>query len=148
MTRVDVFQTISPPVASPVETGAATDELLSRCEPDEERLAWDEVIDYRLIEWGRDPSQLDDENFQAPSLEIISLACRVAREMRAAGLPAPLRVVPNGDGGITFEHKAGRVFETIEIDEDGSIELVTFADSKLVFRQRFEFQPSQLDAAD
>ena len=99
-------------------------------------MGWENVIDCQLTKWANDPCQLENDGIEAPSQEIISLACRVALMMRDEGMPPPLRVVPNGDGGITFEREAGLLFETIEIEEDGSVERITFVDSKLASRER------------
>ena len=136
MTRLDTSVTISEPIRSPIETGAADESVLSSGELHQNRMGWQKVIDDRLIEWGKDPSRLEDDGIEAPSRPIIVLACRVARVMRDAGKPPPLRVVPDGDGGIAFEWKDGPASHAIEIEEDGSIEMITFENYRLVSRQR------------
>ncbi|NQT41347.1 MAG: hypothetical protein HQ581_27915 [Planctomycetes bacterium] len=136
MTRLDANtrRTISESVTKPVATGAADESALSSGELQENRIGWKRVIDDQLIEWGMDPDQLEDEGIEAPSRKIISRAWDLARRMRDGGAPPPLRVVPNGDGGITFEWKDGPVFETIELEDDGSIEIIKFVDSEVVSR--------------
>ena len=135
MTRIDMGKTISEFVGSAIETGAGGESVLSSAELNQNQMAWDKVIDEQLIEWARDPGQLEDDGIEPPSRPIISLACELVRTMRDNGCPRPLRVVPNGDGGITFERKDGSLFQAIEIQEDGTIEFTVFENSRLVFRQ-------------
>ena len=56
--------------------------------------------------------------------------------LRDAGWAAPLRVVPDGDGGIAFEHRAGECFESLELTADGQVELIRFLKSKVMQRQQ------------
>lgn len=95
---------------------------------------WTNIINEPLIDWGKDPSQLEDEGIEAPSRALITFVSEYAMCLRRFGWPPPLRVVPSGDGGIVFELKSGPYFQSIEFDEDGTIELITFKDSKLVSR--------------
>ncbi len=138
MAKLDVSQTISESIRSPIETRAVDESVLSSGEFHANQVGWKQVIDDQLIEWGKDPSRLEDDGIEPPSGAIIGLACDLVRTMRDKGLPPPLRVVPDGDGGIAFEWKNGPVFQTIEIEEDGSIELITFENSRLVSRQRIQ----------
>ena len=129
---VDTTGTISGPVSNNIGTRATDEQILSSSELQKNREGWQKLIDHRLIEWGRDPSQLEDDDIEAPSGEIISIACQLAYDMRNNDLPFPTRIVPNGEGGIVFERIDGLVFETMEIDDSGSIESTTFIDSRLV----------------
>lgn len=96
---------------------------------------WRKVINEPLIDWLEDPSQLEDEGIEAPTVAHIKFVSEYAMCLRDRfGWPPPLRVVPSGDGGIVFELKSGPYFQSIEFDEDGTIELITFKDSKLVSR--------------
>jgi hypothetical protein len=127
--------TLSDRAESPVRTRTTGDEELAGSSEEESRNrdAWQRAIDHYLVEWGRDPSQLEDDDFVPPSLEIIRLAIDVAKEAQNAvpPAPAPLRVVPDGEGGIVFERRAGDVFESLEIQADGSIQVDTFRDCRL-----------------
>jgi len=131
MTRIKTAHTVSEPVYD-IGTHAAEDPVLSGSELNCRRDAWDQIIDRYLIEWARYPSRLDDEGVIPPSADIIHRACEIAIDMRDQTLAAPLRVVPNGDGGIVFERREGPIFQTIEIYEDGSVESAAFVDSRLV----------------
>ena len=138
MTRLDTFGTLSESIKSPIETRAVDDSVLSSGEVYQNRLGWDNIIDVQLIEWGKDPSWLEDDGLEPPSRQIIGLACCVAQAMRDEGAPPPLRVVPDGDGGIAFEWKDGTASCAVEIEEDGSVEMITFENSRLVSRQRIQ----------
>ena len=96
---------------------------------------WEEVIDKKFVEWGRNPSQLDDEDLIPPSHDVILLASDLAMWARDHELAHPDRVVPNGDGGIVFERWHDSVSETIEIYNDGTIEFAVYKDSRLLTRR-------------
>jgi hypothetical protein len=98
---------------------------------------WDQIIDAYLVEWGRDPSSLDDGEIIPPSVDTINKACQLAIHYRDNGAPPPLRVVPDADGGIAFERSDGSVFQSLYVLEDGEFELLTFRDCKLIDRQRW-----------
>ena len=117
-----------------VQTGAADDASLAVSAPGREanQEGWQRIIDADLVEWGRDPSQLEDENITAPSRVIIARASALAIGLRDEGWPPPNRVVPSGDGGIVLERWSGSVFESIEVRDDGAIVVSLFEDSRLV----------------
>lgn len=120
-------------VENVVDTHVASEEALIG--PPEFYDRWNEIIFDQLIRWAQNPSQLADEHIELPSARAIDLAIKLAKSMRDNDMLLPLRVVPTGDGGIAFERWHESVFESIEIDEDGSIELMVFEDSKLKLRQ-------------
>ena len=105
-------------------------------ETQKRREAWDSIIDRYLVEWGRDASALEDEGFIPPGLEVVNLACQVAMEFRDEGLPPPIRVAPDGEGGLAFERVDGKVSESLNIYADQTIELLTFDDCRLSGRHR------------
>ncbi len=41
------------------------------------REKWQELIDYRLIEWGRDPDAFKDEGVEPPTAETVGLASQL-----------------------------------------------------------------------
>lgn len=98
------------------------------------RTAWGQVYNGKLIEWGLHPEALLDEEFEPPSSEVIALAANLVRTLRDAGCPAPTRVVPDGEGGVSFERDDGRVFEEIDVLEDRTIDMLVFLDGRLVDR--------------
>jgi hypothetical protein len=97
---------------------------------------WQAILSGRLAEWERDPGRLDDDGVEAPSRETIERAAAVARNLCAAGLPAPHRVAATGDGGVVFARQDGPLFSNIEVTGEGVVELTVFQDARLVSRQR------------
>ena len=128
-------ETISEPGSSVIDTRAVDEDVLSSGESHQERLAWERLIDGQLFGWVRNPEQLEDDDIEAPSRAAISAAYELALKMRDKKDPAPSRIAPDSEGGIVFEHREGRDFQTYEIHEDGSIEYLAFHDSQLVDRQ-------------
>ena len=98
------------------------------------REEWQKLIDCPLRQWQRDPSQLEDDDLQAPSSDAIRQAIRLAERLRDQGLPVPTRVVPDAHAGIVFEREVGRLFESYRISADGSAEFCEFEDCRLVKR--------------
>lgn len=139
MTRCDANPAISAPVRERIEISAADDPTLSG-EPQQERSAWQDVVDYQLLEWANHPLDLEEDGIRTPTHAAIVAACALARQMRDEGKVAPLRVVPDGDGGIVFERgvvceRLGKRYsEAIEIADDGAAEYLRFADCRLVCR--------------
>ena len=138
MTMLDVGDyTITGGLISAVSTAAVDQEALGVVarERGPSQQGWQDVIDKNLVEWGRNPGALDDEGVVPPSRAVINRACLVAIEARDQGEPPPNRVVPNGDGGIVFERWHDSVSQTIEIYNDGTIELAVYKDSCLLTRR-------------
>lgn len=135
MTVLDAQATLSGSVGDVVTTGAAPNHTLVSEQLDCD--AWQHIIDDYLVEWGRDPRQLEDEDIVPPSVAVITLASQIAMKLRDEGCPPPLRVVPDGEGGITFERRTAEVFESLTVNADGSIELTTFMNCQLLRSERF-----------
>jgi hypothetical protein len=102
---------------------------------DHSREAWQRLIDFTLIEWGRDPGQLDDDGIVPPPMSAIQLAISLAKELSRRGLPAATRVVPDAHGGIVFEREGKDTLETIRISADGDAEYCVFRGSRLDHRE-------------
>jgi hypothetical protein len=97
--------------------------------------AWNAIADSQLIAWGRDPGQLEEDGIQAPAEQTIARATELASRLRVQGVPAPTRIVPTGDGGIAFQFEDDSRFTSIEIGDDGVVELYQFEESRLILRQ-------------
>jgi|GEM_PF-1181091 len=139
MSTADLRAFVCPPISEAVRTvdDQATP-LTFRVNPQEleqHRRVWQTVIDQKLIEWGRDPSQLADEWVDPPSNEIITLAIALATQMMIDGLPPPTNVVPDPNGGIVFERCQGDVLEVFRIWDDGVFEYQCFMGTRLVERR-------------
>ena len=109
-------------------------ELIDREQTERNRQEWQTFIDGRLVEWGRDPSALEDEGLVPPSPEVINLACRTAMAFRDEGVVPPTWVVPDGNGGIVFERVEGKFSLSLSIYADLSRELLVFDDCRLSAR--------------
>lgn len=117
-------------------TGAASDEGLATPPPHVDADGWRKVINEPLIDWARNPDQLEDEGILPPSKDVIQLALNFAMYWRDKGSPAPDYVIPDGDGGIVFKRTAGDVTETIEIGAEGTVEIIGFRGHKIIKRKR------------
>ena len=95
---------------------------------------WQKLIDRRLADWQRNPSQLADDELPAPSSETVRLAIQVAECLRDRGTLPPTRIVPDAHAGIVFEREVGRLFESYRISANGEVEFCIFEDCRLVQR--------------
>jgi hypothetical protein len=130
------------PFISPVIPGAVSTSVISevRITPDYERQEgglsrWQALIEDQLLEWDRDPSQLEDDETQSPSRELIARAISLASLLRRGNYAAPTRIVPDAHGGIVFELQGTRLFESIRLSAEGSAEYCEFVDNHLVNRR-------------
>ncbi len=132
MTLIDQQTTLLGTVDRFVPTHAADAQMLASAEHERERNrdAWQRLIDDYLVEWGRDLTQLAEDDLVAPSRELIDFACDVAIACRDDGSQAPIRVVPDGEGGVSFEWHDGPEFLSLDLREDGTIWLSVFNDSR------------------
>jgi hypothetical protein len=124
--------TLSGSVTEP-ETHAQGEHLLVRYASKENATAWDKLTD-SLIAWGLRSAEDDDDGLEWPSRSLLASAYRLACKMRNTNVPAPSNTVPNGEGGIAFEWRAGPFFTKIEVGKDGSLEFLSFNHGKLVCR--------------
>ncbi len=113
------------------------DDLRGEVESTRNEENWKATIDQKLIEWGRDPTQLDDDGTITPSKQTIQFAIALAWMWRNMGLPAPTRVVPDAHGGIVFEFQQPSIREVFRLSDDISLEYSVFEDSRIVLCQRF-----------
>ena len=120
-----------------VRTGAANDDTLATEDKHSDHLAWQKVIDYQLVEWGRNPDLLEEDDLIAPTLKAIDRAIKIAVQMRDQRFSPPKRVVPDGDGGVVLEQWYGSVTESIEIESDGSAEYVVCDGGRVVQRNAY-----------
>jgi hypothetical protein len=132
--RTPFMSRISPKVVS---TNADTDSPVTSTDADSQaaRAAWQRLIDFSLIEWGRDPDRFTDEGMEAPDGQIIGLAIAVAERFRDQGDAAPDSVVPDPNGGIVFERRENGSSEVVHIWDDGHVEYMRFEGTRLVSRE-------------
>ncbi len=120
-----------------VTTGAAEDKTLASPVESSNRDAWQTVIDAKLIEWGRDPEQLADEDLIPPTRDSVKKAIRIAQVFRDDNVPPPLAVVPDGDGGIVLERWDDSLTVSIEINAQGATEFVECRQGRVTLREQF-----------
>ena len=128
---------VSPSLLEAVQTDVDTQSPMTREQgpEDRSRASWQNLIDHKLIEWGRDPGQFDDEGVEAPTRETIRLAIVWAQALRDAGFAPPDNVVPDPNGGIVFERREKEVSEVFHIWDDGSVDYCYFRGTRLVERR-------------
>lgn len=107
------------------------------------RATWDKLIDHSLIEWGRDPSQIDDGESPTPSRKTIQTAFQLAVVLRDAEWSVPTRIVPDVHAGIVFERVGKSIFESIHIFANGEIEYRRFKNGHLERREPWAFEADQ-----
>jgi len=97
---------------------------------------WDTVVQQirDMPDWCRG---VEEDEFTEPTRAAIETAKAVARSLEAAGVEPPQHVVPDANGGIDLEWRAGRCEYTIVIWDDGTAEEVVFVDATLVHRRRY-----------
>ena len=139
MPETELSPFISQPLTEAVSTSVDTDSPITcdHARKEASREAWQDVIDRKLIEWGRDPSQLDEEGFETPSRDTIAVAVAVARLFGKKGLPGPARVVADPDGRIVFEYEENDVFESFRISSDQLVEYRGFKGCDLIAGRRW-----------
>jgi hypothetical protein len=96
---------------------------------------WD-VVDSQLAGWIPDPESLVDYDAVPPSRTLIrKLRDFVIPLLKQQQWPAPTMVVPDGDGGISFEFHSGNIFRHLEFLRDGEVRLATFRNGRLQSRR-------------
>lgn len=136
MPATELNPLISPMIPNAVSTGVISEARITRDERREGSLQrWQALIDDQLLEWVRDPSQLDDDETQSPSREIISWAISLATSLSLQRYAAPTRIVADATGGIVFELQDKGLLESIRLSADGSAEYCAFEDARLVNRK-------------
>jgi hypothetical protein len=126
--------TLSRTVAN-FETHAEDEHLLVQYGIRENAAAWDRLTDL-VIEWPlRCPENVDEDGIEWPSRSVLTLAYQLACNMRNSGVQVPSNIVPNGEGGVVFEWRAGPYYVKIEVDKDSSSEYLAFNSGTLVSRR-------------
>jgi len=91
---------------------------------------WQAVL-RTLAAWASTPVQPADGEFTPPEPWLVEAASDQSLQLRAAGLQAPDFVVPDGDGGLAFEWRAGATTRSLAVEHDGSMTLLSFQDGML-----------------
>lgn len=140
MPQSDVLVTLTGEPRQMVTSGAATDESLAtngrhkEKQRQEYRTAWQNVIFDKLIQWGQNPTSLDDGLIIPPTRPAVDVASQLALFLRDKEAPPPQRVAPDGDGGIVFDRWSGTTSVSFEISSAGTIEFVELRNHRVVSR--------------
>lgn len=127
---------LSLPTRFGFETGAySAEELRSFDEREGHRAIWNELIECKLKRWLRNPNQLHDIGFDAPSPDVIMLAIAFAEYFRDTSWLPPTNVVPDPNGGIVFSRTDNDDKDVIHIWDDLCVEYFKFEGSKIVKRK-------------
>lgn len=97
-------------------------------------VAWSSVF-RTLNEWFADPERLREEELEPPSRSVLEIARLVAAELDRAHMPPPTQVVPDGDGGLSFEMRIDAHFESLSVRRNSVLEHDVFIGGKLIFHR-------------
>lgn len=78
-------------------------------------------------------TSIGDVEFEAPTEMLCLTAVTLAVQLRDAGY-APARIVPDGDGGVSFEWHIGTKCVLVNLLRSNEIETLMFENCKLVSR--------------
>ncbi len=92
---------------------------------------WESIIK-ELRKWLFNPDLVDIEDADPPSRQIISKAIELAQEFKQKEFSAPLRVLPDLEGGIVFERREGDYYETVTLNADIEVEIERYEKSVLI----------------
>lgn len=91
-------------------------------------------IEASLRRFKRDAKAFEEEGDIPPTASALGTAFHLLNELKERNAP-PTRVAPDRDGGLIFERRQDRSYESFEIDHVGNIELVVVKDGKVTKRQ-------------
>lgn len=132
-------KTLSPAPFIYPSTTVADEETMSGSVESEKNCAegWRAIINEHLLTWWvRGTPDVADEDLEPPTKAVIDLAIKIATAMsQEKQIAPPLRVVPNGEGGLVFERWADQVFERFELRRELSMEYTVFKNNTLVDRK-------------
>jgi len=96
---------------------------------------WDRV-DAQLKSWADDPEALADDGLEPPSLQSLPLIREVSQALRELPVDPPARLVPNCEAGAVFEWKQPPLLWTLEVEQDGALEVTVFRHGRILSRHR------------
>jgi len=140
MATTEISTTIHGQAFSTSEKEYDSNEILATTASDRKVLdeCWSAIVD-RLGVWGLNPSVTDEDGLVSPSGESCSSACMLVIDMKDHGCSLPTGVIADGEGGIVFENKNDPIYQCVEIDEFGKMNLLTFKNGKLLSENPVEF---------
>jgi hypothetical protein len=112
-------------LVSPTSTTGSNTSISDKMADEARARGWNRIIDYKLLEWGNNPSVFDPDEIVPPTPEAIKAAYNMAQTIRDAGIDLPDWVEPSGNGGIAFRWGSpGQELRSLEISDAGRAELI------------------------
>lgn len=116
--------------------GASPDALATSVGDDASQ--WDDAIE-RMLAWRSNPGQFNEED--EPSIQIIETAIDFAVDERTSGGPAPMIIIPSGDGKVAFEWHYRRSTMIIEFVDRGRAKYTKFVDGRVIEKGELNRNP-------
>ncbi|MBK8207453.1 MAG: hypothetical protein IPK87_11810 [Planctomycetes bacterium] len=107
--------------------------------PEAWKESWSRMINQKLVEWGRSPSQFESDGLASISKNALSLACRFAMDSKKQHDTPPDRVIPTVDGGIAFhwEFQSPKGEIELQFNPSGSAELTGFLQGNVILYKSY-----------
>ena len=135
MSTAELTPLVSSLPGKTVRTGADTESPMSRDDTGDDNVVerWQTLID-RMIDWGWNQGEFEDEGIEPPNREVVRLAILLAQRFKEERFRPPDSVVPDPNGGIVFELRENGDCEVWHVWDDGVIEYQRFQGTHLVER--------------
>lgn len=115
--------------------GIADEALMSGLQPSRtDDDGWMTCV-YSLREWRSSPPDWEEDGIEVPSRRLLQLAEEIAFALRAKQQPEPMRVLPDGDGGVVFERRQGALYEALNVTADCTVSLKRFRSGRLFYSE-------------
>lgn len=95
---------------------------------------WERIKNENLIEWGANPERFTNEGMTPPPRELIQGLIQLIETVKE-DMPAPDRVVPDPNGGISFWYETDEKRHRVDFQADFKIEFLEFHDNELISRE-------------
>lgn len=95
-------------------------------------------VDVNLNGWMTDPAAIVDYGAIPPTRMLIREARSWAMSLRYRCWPPPDAVVPDGDGGVSFEFHSGDVYRNLELLKNGTLWLTVFREGRIQSRRKLD----------
>ncbi len=90
----------------------------------------------KLELWTLSAGKVDEDGLQEPSMNAIGAAAEIIGTLRSQQVKPLTRMVVDGAGGLAMKWIDGESMISIEIDQDGTSELLQFMGNRLVLQTR------------
>jgi hypothetical protein len=135
MKLLEVPVTIREKIQYLLQPVMAGSQSLGEPRTEEDLRGWQAIND-RLKVLEQHPAEFDEEGLEPPSADVFPLVDEVALVLENRGVSPPLRVVPNGEGGVVFEWRDHPFFWSLDVEKEGGLALSIFRNARLVSRHQ------------